>query len=70
MKTLLFLIANVCFLFGYFAGKESVEPVVIGCPEETNNKLIASRVNENEAVCVYVEPWQIKGKTKRKSYAI
>ena len=48
----------------YHIGQQSVQPIIPKC-QETKLSLIASRINHNEVVCVYVEPWQIKGKTKR-----
>ena len=54
------LFGIVCFSFG----KQSVKLIVPKC-QETKLTLVASQVNDKEVVCVYVEPWQIKGKTKR-----
>ena len=50
----------LCFVLG----QRSVQPIIPKC-QETKLSLIASRINHNEVVCVDVEPWQIKGKTKR-----
>jgi len=51
-------------IVSYSCGRQSVEPVIPMC-QETNLTLVASRINKDEVVCVYVESWQIKGKTKR-----
>lgn len=73
MKTLI-VIATFVFVvaFGwmcFFFGKQSVESVFPRC-QDTKLTLVASRINNQEAVCVYIESWQIKGKTKRKQYVI
>jgi len=47
-------------------GKQSVEThVVIPMCQETELKLVASRISKDEVVCVYIESWKIRGKTKR-----
>ena len=62
MKILLMLI--IVAIIGYSVGKSSTEPIIPKCQEQKLT-LVASRISKEELVCVYVEPWQIKGKTKR-----
>ena len=67
MKTLYAVCLIV--LTGWFCfnmGKQSVEThVVIPMCQETELKLVASRISKDEVVCVYIESWKIRGKTKR-----
>jgi hypothetical protein len=61
MKWLLLIFVGwICYYFG----QQSVVQTPPRC-EDQRLALVASQVNDREVVCVYVEPWQIKGKTKR-----
>lgn len=62
---LIVLTGWICYRFG----QRSVEPIVPKC-QETKLTLVASRINHDEVVCVYIEPWKIKGKTKRIEHVI
>lgn len=65
MNTYFVILLIVCTgIVSYSCGKQSVEPVIPMC-QETKLTLVASRINRDEIVCVYIEPWKIKGKTKR-----
>lgn len=62
----------IVIVFGWIcfqAGQQSIKPVILKC-QDTKLTLVASRINKDEVVCVYVESWQIKGKTKRIENAI
>jgi hypothetical protein len=51
----------------FYAGRESVEQVKQidkVCPEQ-KEKLISSSHSHTGTICVYQEPWKIKGKVKR-----
>lgn len=67
MKPYYIVAVPIVTAFGWICfhlGKQSVEPVIPMC-QETKLTLVASRINRDEIVCVYIEPWKIKGKTKR-----
>lgn len=70
MKLLFIVVTTVAFAwFFYYLGQSSVEMITPKC-YDTKLTLVASRVNKDEAVCVYVESWQIKGKTKRIEHVV
>jgi len=72
MKQLLTVVLTVVFgAICFNIGKQSVEThVIIPMCQETKLKLIASRISNEEIVCVYLESWQIKGKPQRTINAI
>lgn len=63
----LILVAIIGYIIGFFLGGHSIKgdtPKV--CPSEENKgKLVASSHSKDGVVCVYMEPWKPRGKTRR-----
>jgi hypothetical protein len=61
------IVATFVGVICFNLGKSSVETHVIvpTCANQENLVLTASRFSQEEVVCVYIEPWKIRGKTKR-----
>jgi len=68
LQALLGFIATIVILAiatsAYNMGKDSVELINKPCPEQ-KEKLLSSSHSHTGTICVYEEPWKIKGNVKR-----
>jgi hypothetical protein len=62
--SVILIVGLLGYTTGYEVGQRSVKQIDKACPQQ-EEKLISSSHSHTGTICVYQEPWKIKGKVKR-----